>query len=47
MRKQKLMKRSTNQAGVAYMLDYCHLCEYYIIMYAYTIITIYVYTDIW
>jgi len=39
-------KRNMDHTGVIHVLDGCHLCEHYIIMYAYMIINIYVYTDI-
>jgi len=35
-----------DHAGVIHVLDGCHPCEHYIIMYAYMIINIYVYTDV-
>jgi len=38
-------KRSMDHANIIHVLDGCHPCEYYIIMYAYMII-IYIHTDV-
>jgi len=35
-----------DHAGVIHVLDGCHPCEHYIIMYAYMIINIYVHIDV-
>ena len=36
-----MRKKSVNHVDVAHVLDGCHLCEHYIIMYAYASISIY------
>ena len=39
-------ERSMNYANKVHVLDGCHPCEHYIIMYAYMIIIMYVHTDV-
>ena len=41
-----MRKKSVNHAEVTHVLDGCHLCEHYIIMYACTFISIYVHINI-